>query len=69
MLMYTYWAFKRKAGLGADKSLWVISTVCGKYLEGENIGEFGEFVAIRQIFTLQMSANVLVLPSKYSLQK
>ena len=31
-------------------------------MEGENIGEFGEFVVIRQIFTLQ---NVLV----YSLQK
>ena len=30
-------------------------TVRRKYLEGENIGEFGEFVAIRQIFTLQMS--------------
>ena len=29
-------------------------TVCGKYLEGENIGEFGDFVAIRQTFTLQM---------------
>ena len=40
----------------------------GKYMEGENIGEFGKFVTIRQIFTLQMSANVLVLLSKYSLQ-
>ena len=28
-------------------------TVRGKYLEGENIGEFGEFVANRQIITLQ----------------
>ena len=30
-------------------------TIRGKYLEEENIGEFGEFVAIYQIFTLQMS--------------
>ena len=30
-------------------------TVHGKYLEGENIGEFGEFVSIRQIFIFQMS--------------
>ena len=51
------------------KAIKYIHTVHRKYLEGENIGEFGEFVAIRQIFTLQMSANVLVLPSKYSLQK
>ena len=29
--------------------------VRGKYLEEENIGEFGEFMGIRQIFTLQMS--------------
>ena len=34
-------------------------TVRGKYLEGENIGEFGKFVAFCQIFTLQMSENVL----------
>ena len=46
-----------------------LHTVRGKYLEGENIGEFGKFVAIRQNFTFQMSENVLVLPSKYSLQK
>ena len=31
------------------------TTVRGKYLEGENMGEFGKFVAICQIFTLQMS--------------
>ena len=31
------------------------STVRSKYLEGENIGEFGEFMAICQNFTLQMS--------------
>ena len=33
----------------------VICTVRGKYLEGENIGEFGKFMVICQIFTLQMS--------------
>ena len=33
-------------------AVMVWTTVCGKYLEGENIGEF---VAIRHIFTLQMS--------------
>ena len=33
----------------------IFDTVRGKYLEGENVGEFGEFVAIRQIFTLQMT--------------
>ena len=33
----------------------VSNTVRGKYLEGENIGEFGEFMVSRQIFILQMS--------------
>ena len=33
----------------------LLLTVQGKYLEEENIGELGEFVAIRQIFTHQMS--------------
>ena len=31
-----------------------VTTVRGKYLKGGNIGKFGEFMAIRQIFTLQM---------------
>ena len=35
-----------------------LCTVRGKYLEGENIGEFGEFVAIHEIFTLQMSYQI-----------
>ena len=37
--------------------VWVLvyTTVCEKHLQGENIGEFGEFVAIRQNFTLQIS--------------
>ena len=33
----------------------LLITIHGKYLEGENIGKFGEFVAICQIFTLQKS--------------
>ena len=32
--------------------LYVLTTARGKYLEGENIGEFGKFVAICQIFIL-----------------
>ena len=36
-------------------NLKLLTTIRGKYLEGENIGEFGKFVAIRRIFTLQMS--------------
>ena len=38
-----------------QKTESILATVRGKYLDWENIGEFGEFVAIRQIFTLQMS--------------
>ena len=39
--------------VGVAMQMW--NTIRGKCLEGENIGEFGEFVVICQIFTLQMS--------------
>ena len=35
-------------------SIHLAITMCGKILEGENIGKFGKWIVIRQIFTLQI---------------
>ena len=48
--IYLFWTCIQK-----ELHIAIANIVLGKYLEGENIGEFGKFVAICQIFTLQMS--------------
>ena len=43
-------------------------TVCGKILEWEKIGEFGELWAIRQYFTRQLFLLVFLLATEVTKQ-